>query len=468
MSANLLSFLRAFTHFREKDVFKSTQSRLTRIYSGLLILFLILFIVIVYTVLYVVILRNQEQELQTLVNQEASFLEEYMGQNEQGDVYSAENQEVVFAGVNQFFNYVVNPKGEILMGNEANQRLRPSILQLLNGGTSPNGDVRKETLHVENAKARGSRSEFHPAEGAEDLHLMIASHPIYVKGQLIGQLYIGKDISFAYQLFHWMLVILAALGVIFFGIAIFISVSMSKRAMVPIHKAFIRQREFVADASHELRTPLSVLLSSVDAMEMTLEPQKEDFTGRLLSHMREEVKRMTHLVSDLLTLARSDSDTIELKTTSFDFLPLAEKAVESVHPLAAAKQISLSLQAPTELPTVGDAERLSQLLYILLDNAIKYTPDGGEVRMELSGDGTELGIAVQDTGIGIKKEDSQRIFERFYRSNKSRSRQMGGHGLGLSIAKWIVETHKGSIKVVSEVGKGSTFIVRIPFGGGRL
>ena len=171
---------------------------------------------------------------------------------------------------------------------------------------------------------------------------------------------------------------------------------------------------------------------------------------------------MTNLVSDLLTLARSDSNTIETKMEMFNFRPHADKALESVSPLAASKQISLNLDTPATLMATGDPQRLSQLLYILLDNAIKYTPNGGEVRLSLSDEARQLCIKVQDTGIGIKQEDQDHIFERFYRADKSRSRQMGGHGLGLSIAKWIVGTHGGSIQLVSEVGKGSTFVIRIP------
>jgi signal transduction histidine kinase len=171
---------------------------------------------------------------------------------------------------------------------------------------------------------------------------------------------------------------------------------------------------------------------------------------------------MTHLVSDLLTLARTDSSKVELRTEMFDFRIQSEKAIESVQPLAAAKQILLNLYAPPTLITKGDPERLAQLLYILLDNAIKYTPVGGEVKLFVSIEGSQLCITIQDSGIGIKQEDYQRIFERFYRSDKSRSRQMGGHGLGLSIAKWIVETHKGTITVSSEIGKGSIFRIQIP------
>jgi signal transduction histidine kinase len=204
-------------------------------------------------------------------------------------------------------------------------------------------------------------------------------------------------------------------------------------------------------------------------MEMTIEPApEENFVRKMLLNMRQEVKRMTNLVGDLLTLARSDSNTIETKMETFDFRPLAGKALESVSPLAASKQIALEMYAPDTLTATGDSQRLSQLLYILLDNAIKYTANGGEVRLTLSKEESQLCLQVQDTGIGIKPDDQAHIFERFYRADKSRSRQMGGHGLGLSIAKWIVETHGGTIQLTSEVGKGSTFTIRIPIQSTRV
>lgn len=463
MKTNLLSFFRLLTNLGEKDVFKSTQGRLTRIYSGLLVLFLILFILIVYSVLYFSILKNQEAELETLVKQEAGFLEDYLATNEKSDFRGIQNQEVVFAGVNQLFYYVINSNGELIMGNEADQRIRSAVLEILNDNSLDDGEFLKETLHLEgNARGREKPGEFFQHEPQRDITFMIANQSIYDKGRLVGKLYIGKDITFAYQLFRWLLIILLIIGVVFVGVAIFISTTMSKKAMIPISGAFTRQREFVADASHELRTPLSVLLSSLDAIEMTIDTKKEEFAGTLLSNMRQEVKRMTSLVSDLLTLARSDSNIIERGTETFDFLSHAEKAIESVRPLADSKQIMLHLEAPRTLIATGDPQRLSQLLYILLDNAIKYTPNNGEVWLFLSKEAHELCIRIKDTGIGIKKEDYTRIFERFYRADKARTRQMGGHGLGLSIAKWIVETHQGTINLSSEIGKGTEFIIKIP------
>ncbi|MGG3561896.1 ATP-binding protein [Neobacillus rhizosphaerae] len=463
MNANPRFFPRFLTGHSEKDVFTNTQGRLTRIYSGLLMVFLALFILIVYSVLYVVILKNQEQELQTFVQQEAGIIENYLLRNDQSDLQDLSGQEVIFAGVNQFFYYVVSPSRGILMGNETDSRLRPELQRLVSKQVSYDGEIQKATLHIAgNPKGRGNRGEFREPEAEKDLRLMIANKSIYFKGKYIGQLYIGKDISFAYQLFHWLLFIFIAIGIVFFGVALYMSSAMSKRAMGPIRLAFKRQREFVADASHELRTPLSVLLSSVEALEMTVEPAKEDPVWKMLTNMKEEVKRMTHLVSDLLTLARSDSNAVELKLEKFDWTQLIEKTIESVRPLSLSKQISLNFNALAPQMVVGDFHRCSQLVYIILDNAIKYTPEKGEVRVALSNEGNQFCMTVQDTGIGIKKEDYQRIFDRFYRAEKSRSRQMGGHGLGLSIAKWIVDMHKGTIHVSSDVGKGSTFTVRIP------
>ena len=459
MKHNISSFLGILFNRFDRDVFKNTQNRLTRNFSGLLMLFLILFILIVYLVLYFVILNTQEKELKTLVSQEAGYIEKLLEKNSKSDLRGIQNQEVIFAGVDQSFYYVINTNGEVVIGSEANPRLRPELLSLLNKNMLNHKEIQKEIIRT-GQNIRKGREEFQAPDENQDIHMMIASDEVYYKGQYIGKLYIGKDISFAYKLFHWVLVILIGLGIVFVGVAIYMSLRMSKRAMVPIRAAFTRQREFVGDASHELRTPLSVLLSSVDAMDMTIE--KDEMAGKLLSNMREEVKRMTNLVSDLLTLARSDSNTIELKTEIFDLSLLAAKAIESLNPIAVSKQIQLELAAPVSITVMGDPQRISQLIYILLDNAIKYTPNAGEVKLNLFKDNREVRIVVEDTGIGIKKEDYHKIFERFYRADKSRSRQIGGHGLGLSIAKWIVETHKGTIQVTSESGKGSTFIVNLP------
>ncbi len=429
-------------------------------------LFLVLFIIVVYSILYLTIFKDQERELISSVQQEARNIEEYLRyQNHRGDL-EFRNQESLVKDVDQFFFYVVNLSEELVLGDELIPELRTPILTAISGWNPGRNEILQETFEVNfferKPTNKSRRDEFHPTQRTDTIRLMIAGEPIYYNRKAVGILYIGKEVSFAYSFFKMLPVILTGLAVLFLGVALVISYFMSKKAMVPITRAFSRQREFVADASHELRTPLSVLLSSINALEMTLELQKEEYAHKLLFNMKNEVKRMSGLVGDLLTLARSDSGTVELVNERFDFRPIAEEAVESVRALAETKQIKLHFDAPKTVIVNGDSQRLTQLLYILLDNSIKYTPNGGKAFLFLSIRGKELYLTMRDTGIGINPEDYGRIFERFYRVDQARTRYAGGHGLGLSIAKWIVENHKGTIQVSSEVGKGSTFVVKIP------
>jgi signal transduction histidine kinase len=452
--------------FRKRDIFEGTQFRLTLLYSGLLMLFLVLFIAVVYTILYATIFKDQERELESSVSHEARSIEEYLRfQNHKGRL-EFRNQESVEKDVDQFFYYVVNHSGELVLGDELIPELRTKLVTTVSEWNPNRNEILQKTFHVDSSEKRsndkGRKGEFRPTQRKDTIRLMIAGQPISYKGEVIGMLYIGKEVSLAYQVFKWLLIILLGLAILFSGVALVISYYMSKKAMIPITRAFSKQREFVADASHELRTPLSVMLSSINAMEMTLELKEEDYSHKLLGNMKKEVKRMTGLVGDLLTLARSDSGTIEYVNERFDFRPIAEEVMGSVRTMAESKQIDLSFDAPESLSVYGDPNRLTQLLYILLDNAMKYTPNGGEAKLSLTVKGRELFITMKDTGIGIKSEDYDRIFERFYRVDKARTRQAGGHGLGLAIAKWIVESHKGTIHVSSKQGEGSTFFIRIP------
>ncbi len=429
-------------------------------------LFLVLFIAVVYTILYTTIFKDQERELESNVNQEARSIEEYLTyQNHKGRL-EFQNQGALVKDVDQFFYYVVNRSGELVLGDEIIPELRTQLLTTISSWNPNRKEILQETFHVNFSKKmphdKGRRDEFHPTQRTDTIRLMIAGKPISYNGEVIGMLYIGKEISLAYQVLKWLLIILSVLAILFLAVALVISYYMSKKAMVPITRAFSRQREFAADASHELRTPLSVMLSSINALEMTLDLKKEDYSNKLLFNMKNEVKRMTGLVGDLLTLARSDSGTVEHVNERFDFRPIAEEVVDSVQAMAESKQIKLHFESPETLFVNGDPQRLTQLLYILLDNAIKYTLNGGEATLSLAVKGKDLLITMKDTGVGINPEDHERIFERFYRADKARTRQVGGHGLGLPIAKWIVESHKGIIQVSSEIGKGSTFFIRMP------
>lgn len=449
---------------KNSDMFHRTQWRLTALYSGILMVFLALFIVIVCFLFYTIVTNDQERRITSLANQEQKAIEQFLLKQSNFDFMDGEN--VVFLSEDQFFFYVVGTDGELLMGDEVNKRMRPFLLEALqNSALNEN-----ELTYIKVNFPTNMHPNMHPFSRfpAHELKLLAAARPIAIRDHLVGVLYIGMDVTSFSNVFQWLLIVLTGLAVLFIGVAVLLSYFMSKRALIPIQEAYHRQRQFVADASHELRTPLSVILSSVEALEMEEELTKNEFTQKLLDRLREEIKRMTKLMNNLLTLARADSAhaSLQLVKETFDFRPHAERTLHLLEELASKKNIRMHFYSPESVIIAADADKLTQLLYILLDNAIKYTPDGGEVTLSIAVEPLKqqrmLTISVKDTGIGIPPESLDRIFDRFYRVDKARSRQQGGHGLGLSIAKWIVEAHGGTIHVQSEVGKGSEFIVKIP------
>jgi two-component system phosphate regulon sensor histidine kinase PhoR len=226
----------------------------------------------------------------------------------------------------------------------------------------------------------------------------------------------------------------------------------------------IRQ-DFVANASHELRTPLTAISGALETLEGFI-PAEGD-AQKFLSILQKNVRRMGYLVSDLLDLAQLEDQ--ERAERFVDEVPVAEvlkAALQTIAPSAQVKNILLSLDL-TGLSSPGAAlfwekERMHQAIFNLLDNAVKYTPARGRVTLSAREDEKEISISVTDTGLGIPKEHLSRIFERFYRVDRDRSRELGGTGLGLSIVKHIVEAHKGRVEARSELGRGSTFTMTFP------
>ena len=218
-------------------------------------------------------------------------------------------------------------------------------------------------------------------------------------------------------------------------------------------------QRFTADASHELRSPISVIRTTA---ELALRQGRTD--QNLREDMREihdESKHLTELTEDLLTLARADAGIDALPMSSVDLVSLAREVCDQHRLLANGR--TLDLQLETVSATVeGNEPSLRRLLIILVDNAVQHTPQGASIRVTLQGHSGHLMVSVADTGEGIPAEELDRVFDRFYRFDPARNRANGGSGLGLSIAKWITDSHGGGITVSSEVGKGSTFQVRLP------
>ncbi len=235
---------------------------------------------------------------------------------------------------------------------------------------------------------------------------------------------------------------------------------LARRAMIPIQNAWNKQQQFVADASHELRSPLSVIKSNAELMLRHPDHYVEDESTRITNIIRESI-RMTRLVSGLLTLARADANQSELQVATVQIDEIIDEVTSQFRELSEIQGILFTVVIQNNIVVKADKERLHQLLVILLDNAIKYTPAGGSICLSCHKADDNIVLSVEDTGYGIATEDLPFIFDRFFRGDKARSRG-GGTGLGLAIAKWIVEKHGGKIKVEGQLGKGTSFIVTIP------
>ncbi|HXC62667.1 MAG TPA: ATP-binding protein [Nitrospiria bacterium] len=222
------------------------------------------------------------------------------------------------------------------------------------------------------------------------------------------------------------------------------------------------RKDFVANVSHELRTPLTSIKGYLEAL---VDGAKDDPQKCLqfLEVAQQHADQLNNLITDLLQLSQIESGRYEWKRERINPGNLIGKAIELMRPMAEKKHQSLTISSGSSLPPItGDTDRLTQVLINLLENAVKYTPEGGKIEVEARRNGDSMEIIVNDTGLGIPKKDLPRIFERFYRADRARSRELGGTGLGLSIVKHIVEAHGGGVQAESEPGKGSKFTIVLP------
>lgn len=229
-----------------------------------------------------------------------------------------------------------------------------------------------------------------------------------------------------------------------------------------LEAAFARQVRFTADASHELRTPLSVIHSHLE-LALAKDRTGDEYRRTIETALRAS-KRMRSLIEALLVLARADAGGLELKRQTFDLGEVVNDCAAMLTPLAADRHVSIVTDLRAAFVS-ADRTRVSQVVTNLLNNAIAYNREGGRVEVALAAHGGDAALIVADTGVGIPAADLPRLFERFYRADRSRNRDTGGTGLGLAICKTIVETHGGSISVTSREGAGTTFTVRLPAPG---
>lgn len=228
-----------------------------------------------------------------------------------------------------------------------------------------------------------------------------------------------------------------------------------------LKKLEIMRKDFVANVSHELKTPITSLRGFAETL---LDGAMDDPEAlrQFLDIMYEEGSRLQYLIDDLLTLSKLENEGFQMRISKTNLAELVREAEPFIRHKAENKQIHFDYTVDPGLEAAIDRERIKQVIINLTDNAISYTPEKGSVTLEVGHSGSHLLITVKDTGIGIAQSDVPRLFERFYRVDKARSRNTGGTGLGLAIVKHIVELHQGEISLESELGKGSVFTIRLP------
>ncbi len=300
--------------------------------------------------------------------------------------------------------------------------------------------------------------------GAIRCYALVVHDPTSPTNAVLGVVQVGIPIQGQLTALHTLLIILLVVGALTLLGAALSGLWLANRAMAPARLAFERQQAFIADAAHELRTPLTLMRADAEVL-LRGRSRLQPGDAELLDDIVGETAHMGALTTNLLTLARLDAGAQRIERDVVDLSAIATQTLHRAQSLADARQISVTdATAPADRPTlvVGDQTLLQQAALILLDNALKYTLPGGSVTIRVTRIGWQAALEVTDTGVGVAAEDLKRLGERFYRVDKARSREMGGAGLGLAIARGVAAAHQGALTLTSQPGHGTTATLTLP------
>ncbi|EKY27512.1 cell wall metabolism sensor histidine kinase WalK [Clostridium celatum] len=290
----------------------------------------------------------------------------------------------------------------------------------------------------------------------------------YLKQNINGGIKIVL-ISRAYQqdVLANLLRIFILVGAISLIVLFLISIYFTNRTIEPLEESFKKQKQFIADASHELRTPLTIIKTNISLLE---ENKNETIKSqeKWIKYIDSQASRMSTLINEMLSLANLDAKRKNEEITSINLSKILNDLLLVFEVVIFEKGLLLEENISKDIFINGEKDQIKKLISILMDNAIKYTNSGGKITVNLNVDKTKTKLIVKNTGEGIAKEHLEKIFERFYRVDASRDRGTGGYGLGLSIAKSIVEDHKGKIYAESIIGESASFIVELPINNEKL
>ncbi|PFH83858.1 hypothetical protein COI44_17285 [Bacillus sp. AFS088145] len=432
----------------EISLFQQISKRLTFFNLRILMIFIILFNISVGIVLSFYIYLDQKSDLITVLKQEIKEVK--MSAASQGP--NDDNTQKKHKRKNVYFNYFLNKNN----GFELYDETAPGYTK----------DIEKVLKQINPNHNKVVIKRIAPND-KEELNLMIAAEKVYdSSNHYLGTIYSGKDLSSVIYLIKQFISISFLLSIIFCFMAYYFGKKITNQAMEPIIASYKEQQEFVENASHELRTPLSVLQAGIDVLSVE-QDRLSDFGKETLSDLKKELSDTRNLVHQLLFLARLDHKQIaKVNIEEFRIDVFSEQIQKAWQYKASEKNQLIKLLNDEKFIVKTNQESLKQLINIFVDNAIKYSQDeriislNYYVRSEKKAN--YFYYEINDKGIGIAKELQDKIFNRFYRIEEHRSRDEGNTGLGLSIAKSIIESLNGEIIVNSEFGKGSSFKIKIP------
>ena len=409
------------------EIFGRSRRRLAFAYALIMCVFMAVIIFVVHMAMNWSMFSEQAQELSDAANSVAEVQIFYL----QNPNAAVDETRYFRSSNDRLFFYIFSEDKQLIRFERASFRLEQFVLDVIESWSIEEGDV----------------EVFRHSNETGQLNTVMMTSKKIVTDNATQTLYVGKDVTALYSGLQKATYAQVVLGFVAVLISSAIGYYMAGRALVPLKEAYDKQKQFAADASHELRTPLAVVMASADLL--LADPSiKEPFLRQVLEDLKSEVKKMTNLVSDLLMVARSDNNALKVKIQRLDLTEILKQVIRTMTPIAEKKNIRLAGEDFRKAMINADEQKIKQLAIILVDNAIKYTPEGGAVLVRLEkADNSRVVFAVMDSGIGIAPEDLDKVFERFYRVDKARSREMGGNGLGLAIAAEIVKLHEGKISV---------------------
>lgn len=421
-------------------VFEHLRQRMTCIYAAIFGVLILLIVFAAYTFIWWNVLQHEKDELVAKIYHEA---EEWVDSGE-------EPCSAVSVREGSMLAYFVSPDGKTVVLDQLGQgKIREGLFK-------HRGDWPKklDTARMLNNRIYDEKGNAH--------RYLAALAPVLRGDKLEGHLYMFKDMEFYYQAAFTTLFKLLCVAVLLFALACYFGYWLAGRNIQPICEMYGRQMQFTADASHEMRTPLAVMALAAQGLKEDEESRYSDFAKESIEMLQSETQRMSRLTENLMALARGDEGNAPAPMQMVNITELCARVGQQLKLLAQEKGIALRTYVDDSLELLGDETALNRLLIILLDNAIKYSPAATNIDFIVTKSKNNVLFVVQDEGCGISDEDKEKVFDRFYRVDKARSRSQGGLGLGLSLAHAIVRQHQGEIRILDNKPCGTIMQVLLP------